>query len=306
MSRRLAGWVGAVPVPAEPDRHADEGDTQARPAEAAEQNKEPERQQSRLVRVMRKPAAWLGAVATGVVIAVVSTLATGVLHHAAPSPSPSPARAVPASELQVSTAMGVASCNPPPVEYLDQSVGQAESAGYLAYSGIPVGAGFYLGISNQTFSTEAILLTGLTIKMLHWTPAAPSAGILVRLSPGGCTGGGGGVTPRYFSVAMAPSGAGAVVSATSGPSGVPAVPFPFYITSSDPEQFDLLFLGGSGEYTFDVELHWIAAGHRGVTTLTSGGKGFQFIGSAPRLPLYQQQESNPHVLQPATTATPRA
>jgi hypothetical protein len=304
MSRRLAGWVEAVPVPAEPDRRAGEGGTEAHPAEAAEQKKEPERQQSRLVRVMRKPAAWLGAVATGVVIAVVSTLATGVLRHAAPSPSSSPTLVKPASELQISTALGEASCYPPPVEYLDQSVGQAESAGYAAYTGIPVGTGFYLGISNQTFSTEAILLTGLTIKMLHWTPAAPSAGILVRLSPLSCIGGGGGVTPRYFSVAMAPSGAGAVVTARSGPYGVPAVPFPFYITSNDPEQFDLLFLGGSGEYTFDIELHWIAAGHRGVTTLTNGGNGFQFIGSAPRLPLYQQRENDPHVLQPAATATP--
>jgi hypothetical protein len=305
MSRRLAGWAGAVPVSAEPERPAGEGGTEARPAEAAEQKKEPERQQSRLVRVMRKPAAWLGAVATGVVIAVVSTLATGVLHHAAPSPSSSPARAVPASDLQISTALGVASCRTPPVEYLNQSVGQAASAGYGDYSGVPVGAGLYLGLSNQTSSTEAILLTGLTIKMLHWTPAGPSAGILLRLSPLVCSGGGGGVTPRYFSVAMAPSGAGAVVTARPGPYG-PAVPFPFYITSNDPEQFNLLFLGGSGEYTFDIELHWVVAGHRGVTTLTNGGKGFQFIGSVPRLPLYQQQESNPHVLQPATTATPGA
>jgi hypothetical protein len=255
---------------------------------------------------MRKPAAWLGAVATGVVIAVVSTLATGALRHPAPSPSSSPTVDMPASELQISTALGEASCRPPPVEYLDQSVGRAASAGYDAYTGIPVGAGFYLGISNQTVSTEAILLTGLTIKMLHWAPAAPSTGILVRLSPLSCGGGGGGVTPRYFSVAMAPAGAGAVVSARSGPYGERAVPFPFYITSSDPEQFDLLFMRGSGEYTFDIELHWTAAGHRGVTTLTNGGNGFQFIGSAPRLPLYQQQESDPHVLRPATTVTPAA
>ena len=82
---------------------------------------------------MRKPAAWLGAVATGVVITVVGTLGTGVLHPAAPSPSPSPSPSStpvkPTSELQISTALGEASCNPPPVEYLDQSVGQAESAG---------------------------------------------------------------------------------------------------------------------------------------------------------------------------------
>jgi hypothetical protein len=293
-----------VPVPAEPDRRAGEDGTEARPATAAEQKKEPERQQSRLVRVMRKPAAWLGAVATGVVITVVGTLATGVLHSAAPSPPPSPSSSSsstpvkPTSELQISTALGEASCNPPPVEYLDQSVGQAESAGYATYTGTPVGAGFYLGISNQTFSTEAILLTGLTVKMLHWAPAAPSAGILLRLSPLSCGGGGGGVTPRYFSVAMAPAGGGAVVAASSGPYGVHAVPFPFYITSNDPEEFDLLFAGGSGEYTFDIELHWIAAGHRGVTMVTNGGNGFQFIASAPRLRLYQQ-ESNPHVLRPA-------
>lgn len=283
-------------MPAEPERRAGEGGAEAG---AADQKNEPRHQQSRLVRVLRKPAAWLGAVATGVVIAVVGTLASGALHHAAPSSSPSPTVVLPASELQVSTVLGQASCRPPPVEYLDQSVGQAESAGYAAYTGIPVGAGFYLGISNQTSSTEAILLTGLSVKMLHWAAAAPSAGILLRLSPLSCGGGGGGVTPRYFSVAMAPSGAGAVVTASSGPYGGHAVRFPFYITSNDPEQFDLLFLGGSGEYTFDIELHWIAAGHRGVTTLTNGGKGFRFIGSAPRLPLYQQGETDPHALQPA-------
>ena len=33
--------------------------------------------------------------------------------------------------------------------------------------------------------------------------------------------------------------------------------------------------------------------------VTNGGNGFQFIASAPRLRLYQQQESNPHVLRPA-------
>ena len=77
---------------------------------------------------MRKPAAWLGAVATGVVITVVGTLASGVLHSAAPSPSPSSTSVKPTSELQISTALGEARCNPPPVEYLDQSVGQAESA----------------------------------------------------------------------------------------------------------------------------------------------------------------------------------
>jgi hypothetical protein len=80
---------------------------------------------------------------------------------------------------------------------------------------------------------------------------------------------------------------------------VHAVPFPFYITGNDPEEFDLLFAGGSGEYSFDIELHWIAAGHRGVTMVTNGGNGFQFIASAPRPRLYQQQESNPHVLRPA-------
>jgi hypothetical protein len=98
---------------------------------------------------MRKPAAWLGAVATGVVITVVGTLATGVLHSPAPSPSPSSTPVKPTSELQISTALGVASCNPPPVEYLDQSVGQAESAGYATYTGTPVGAGSTWGSATR-------------------------------------------------------------------------------------------------------------------------------------------------------------
>jgi hypothetical protein len=71
-------------VPAEHNGRAGEGGTEARPA--ADQKKEPQRQQSRLVRVMRKPAPWLSLATATAVGTVIATLLTGVLRPAAPEP----------------------------------------------------------------------------------------------------------------------------------------------------------------------------------------------------------------------------
>ena len=230
---------------------------------------------------------------TAVVIAAATAFGTGLGQKLFPSATAS-------SEVQISGELVAGGCQ---AQYLDETAAGAEST--ASYAGIPEGEGASIEITNQTPSDEAIVLTGLRVKVLRRT-LAPASGILVAPDAMMCGGGGGGITPRPFNVDLGANPPLIVAEPLAGGPGEskPPVSFPFPISQSDPEVFQLNLQDIPGECTFIVQVTWVAAGQPGQTTLSNHGEGFRVIGPDSALPLYQYG-TDPHVLErlPGTQAS---
>ena len=234
---------------------------------------------------LSKPAAWVGGVITALVIAAATAFGTGLIQRLFAPPN-----------VQISGVLVAGSCQG---QYLDKTAEEAESS--ASYTGIPEGVGASVEITNQTPSNEAVVLTGLSIKVLTRGPA-PVSGIVVAPEPDLCFGGGGGITPRPFRVDLETEPPLIVAEPLPGELGesLPPVSFPFSISQSDPEVFQLNLEDIPGDCTFVVQVAWVAAGQAGQTTLSNHGQGFRVIGSDSAVPHYLYG-TNLHVLMPATT-----
>jgi hypothetical protein len=229
---------------------------------------------------LSKPAAWTGGVLTALVVAAATAFGSGAVHRLFPPAHHS----APAVTIESSWLSGCGA------QYLDETPAQAVASGN--YSGVPEGGNQTIEIVNQTSSTERVVITGIRISLVARRPA-PASGILVTNDA--CGGGGGGVTPRPFSVSF---GSTPPEVTAQHEAGVPFVDFPYSISRTDPEVFNLNLLGSAiAEYTFTVKVFWVAAGQQYHTTLTNDGRDYEFIGSDPALRVYAPG-SNPGVLTP--------
>lgn len=167
-----------------------------------------------------------------------------------------------------------------PVNYYNESPAQYEQ--HPRQGGRSVGEGT-IDITNQTSSDEAVLLTGLRIRVLQRRPV-PATGIVV--ADGQC---GGSQTVRPFTTDLdKPAPVAIARPAEEAPDSParPAVTFPFKILPGDPEVFELIASGTTCDCTIAVEIDWVAAGRPGSTVLDNEGRGFPVL-AAPGLPAYR-------------------
>ena len=177
--------------------------------------------------------------------------------------------------------------------YLSGTPQQAEQGGIL-HDPIQAGAVFTgeshpaIEITAQTPSSEAIILQGVHIRVLHQAPDPTTGFIYYDLK--GC---GGCPTVRPFNLDLdqkTPVPISQPDPGTCGSRPGPPVSFPFIITPGDPEIFHLNMTDTQTDSTFDVEIDWVDNGRSGKTILDNGGKGYHLTGNKG-LPLYTDSGS---------------
>ncbi|WP_395575602.1 hypothetical protein [Streptomyces sp. BK79] len=139
-----------------------------------------------------------------------------------------------------------------------------------------------LALTLQAKTSQAIVVTGVTVRRLSAAPV-PRTGSIVRMECGG------GMSPRVFDVDLM---AQEISLRPVSRGGGEAVDFPFKVSGSDPEQFILQLLPGDHDVRFTVEVHWISEGEARSETVTDGVHGFRVTGPG-RLPVYSYADTIP-------------
>ncbi|MBQ1114639.1 helix-turn-helix transcriptional regulator [Streptomyces sp. C3-3] len=163
---------------------------------------------------------------------------------------------------------------PPPVA--------ANSGAWAGTHGAVHGGEALVRITVQGRSpSDAVVLHALHVRVVD--RAAPLPWNAYRMD-NGC---GGAVTPRHFSVdldrprPLARSVDGLDASGAEVRK-IPAVSFPYKVTSSDPEELLVSARTGGCDCRWYLELEWSAGGRTGTVRITDGGKPFRTSGTRGR------------------------
>lgn len=236
------------------------------------------------------PVRWWKRRTTALVAAMLLLVATGggyAVHLAAAGGSPSeipvplvmnPGNAKLPSDTQIQAApecSGVQYHAGTKDQFLEDFQDSQRTGAGL--SGAEVG-GEEIDITNQTSSSESVLLMGMRVLVLQRKPA-PTTGIVV--STGGC---GSGIRVRPFSYDLDKTNSPIIAKAFRG--GPSAVTFPFKVSPNDPEVFRLAVRDTTCDCRIAVEIDWVVAGKAGKTLLNNGGAGFWIV-AAPTVPAYK-------------------
>ncbi|MEV6742365.1 helix-turn-helix transcriptional regulator [Streptomyces sp. NPDC051104] len=139
-----------------------------------------------------------------------------------------------------------------------------------------------IDITSQTASAEAVLMTGIKVFVLHRAPL-PTSGITV--DDGQC---GEVQAVRPFTTDLnRPQPVLIAKPDPGGPGdpGHPPVKFPFRISRTDPEVFEITTSGNCDcRYAFEVD--WVAAGKSGSTVVGAANGGLRVLGGA-HVPAYK-------------------
>ncbi|GAA0400122.1 hypothetical protein GCM10009530_59940 [Microbispora corallina] len=165
---------------------------------------------------------------------------------------------------------------------VDQYTDQSATQGRVALS--TGGGDLELQVTAQGRTQQAVLLQRMEIKVTKRTPA-PTRGI--RILCGQC---GEGQTSRYFDADFARDPI--TLTARPGRDGFtgkkqPAVTFPYSVNLTEQEFFVIYLRHVYEDCTFNVVLHWIADGKKGITVLDDGGRGFRVVGGGT-LPAFRR------------------
>ncbi|WP_433171792.1 hypothetical protein [Actinoallomurus sp. CA-150999] len=146
--------------------------------------------------------------------------------------------------------------------------------------------------TDAAFSDVAITFQGKTdaatvLQALHIdvVSRARPAGALVEMVAG-C----GGMLPRYFAVDLDRPQPRAVPSPGrqmpgAGPTVIPAVPFPYRISSTDPEVFHVIAAARSCDCRWRVRVDWTSGDRSGTVTIDDHGRPFRTVGTE-NVPVY--------------------
>ncbi|GAA3516047.1 helix-turn-helix domain-containing protein [Actinocatenispora rupis] len=141
-----------------------------------------------------------------------------------------------------------------------------------------------ISLTVQSAETESVLLTGLSVLVRGRRPA-PTAGILVSFGECGAH-----LPIRYFATDVGRS------QPAVGPE--PGTPdFPFTVSRTDPEEFQIDVANRMDDCTFDLVLRWTAKGRPGRTVLDNGGHHYQLSGPG-RIPAYYGGLNGRYALRP--------
>lgn len=138
-------------------------------------------------------------------------------------------------------------------------------------------------VTIQGRTQQSVILKDMRIDV---TPRpALTGGIVVSMAGGGC---GGEVTPRHFDVDLAAKPPKLTPKPGENYGTItPAVSFPYTISLTDPEVFDLdPVMPCPTDCTFTLTLDWVADGKSGTTVLDNHGQGYRST-STRALPHYQ-------------------
>ncbi|PCG82383.1 transcriptional regulator [Streptomyces sp. WZ.A104] len=148
-----------------------------------------------------------------------------------------------------------------------------------SYGGVDAG-NMLLQLTVQGTTREAVVLKGLYVRVLSRKAPLPWSAYLMG---NGC---GSGIAPRTFASdldtrhpIMTP------VPGTQGDRTIPAVPFPFKVTSEDVEVFNLDMKAVGYDVTWYLELKWSSGGREGMLRIDDHGKPFRTSGMRGR-PMY--------------------
>src|SRR5262249_36130974 len=139
---------------------------------------------------------------------------------------------------------------------------------------VPVGES-ELDITIQTDSSEAITLQDIRVRTISRASAAP-AGFVMTVPCQGC---GAQIFTRPFQVNL--DSAQPLLKPLENIRG-----FPYEVSLTDVEVFNLDLKNNGCDCTFDLELDWVARGRPGQTILDNGGRHFRMVGPAG-LPHYE-------------------
>ncbi|WP_063886140.1 helix-turn-helix transcriptional regulator [Streptomyces sp. Root63] len=194
------------------------------------------------------------------------------------APSPSPGASVPSS--------GRATAGTPLVDRAPRAVAPppvaADSGAWAGMHGAVHGGEALVRITVQGRSpSDAVILHALHVRLVD--RAAPLPWNAYQMD-NGC---GGAVTPRHFAVDLdRPRPLARPVDGLDASGAevrkIPAVSFPYKVTSSDPEELLVSARTAGCDCRWYLELEWSAGGRTGTVRITDGGKPFRTSGTRGR------------------------
>lgn len=148
-----------------------------------------------------------------------------------------------------------------------------------SYGGVE-GGNMRLQLTVQGTSREAVVLKGLHVRVLSRKAPLPWSAYLMG---NGC---GSGIAPQTFASDL-DAGHPVItpVPGTQGDRVIPAVPFPYKVSSEDVEVFNLDMKTTGYDVTWYLELKWSSGGREGMLRIDDGGKPFRTSGMRGR-PMY--------------------
>ncbi|MGW7590884.1 helix-turn-helix domain-containing protein [Streptomyces rubiginosohelvolus] len=159
--------------------------------------------------------------------------------------------------------------DPPPAP--QDRRGWAES-----YDGVE-GGNTRLQLTVQGTSREAVVLKGMNVRVVSRKAPLPWSAYLMG---NGC---GSGITPQTFASNLdAGHPTLRAVPGTQGDIEVPAVDFPYKVSSEDVEVFNLEMKAVSYDVSWYLELEWSSGGEEGVLRIDDRGKPFRLSGMKGR------------------------
>ncbi|WP_406286652.1 helix-turn-helix domain-containing protein [Streptomyces sp. NBC_00209] len=149
------------------------------------------------------------------------------------------------------------------------------------------GGSMKLELTVQGTSAQAVVLTGLRVKVL--SQRAPVQQPAFSMGEG-C---GSGIEPQSFDVDLDDSRPGLrPVAGKQGDETVPAKDFPFRVSSSDVEVFDLDAHVEGHDVSWYLELEWSSGGRTGTLRVDEGGKPFRTSSIAGRPEYYYRYDTS--------------
>ncbi|MFJ8971323.1 helix-turn-helix domain-containing protein [Streptomyces anulatus] len=145
-----------------------------------------------------------------------------------------------------------------------------------AYGGIDAG-NMLLQLTVQGTSREAVVLKDMNVRVVSRKAPLPWSAYLMG---NGC---GSGIMPQTFASHLdAGHPTLRPVPGTQGDIEVPAVDFPYKVTSEDVEVFNLDMTAVSYDVTWYLELEWASGGNEGTLRIDDRGKPFRLSGMKGR------------------------
>ncbi|MFC8230805.1 helix-turn-helix domain-containing protein [Streptomyces sp. NPDC057287] len=148
------------------------------------------------------------------------------------------------------------------------------------------GGDMMLELTVQGTSGEAVVLNGLHVRVLGRDAA------LARSAYSMGNGCGSGITPRSFDIDLDDSRPRSKpVAGTEGDTVVPAKDFPYRVSSTDVEVFNLDAHVEGHDVTWYLELEWTSGGRSGVLRIDDGGKPFRTSSLTARPSYYYRSDT---------------
>ncbi|MDQ0985138.1 helix-turn-helix transcriptional regulator [Streptomyces sp. V2I9] len=162
-------------------------------------------------------------------------------------------------------------------EKLDPPPAPQDRRGWAeTYGGVDAG-NMLLQLTVQGTSREAVVLKGMNVRVISRKAPLPWSAYLMG---NGC---GSGIMPQTFASHL-DAGHPTIrpVAGSRGDIEVPAVDFPYKVTSEDVEVFNLDVKAVSYDVTWYLELEWSSGGKEGVLRIDDHGKPFRLSGMKGR------------------------